>query len=87
MSKKEILPEKRILAECVLFHRIRLEETQEIFAEGCDISVEMVSLIERQMTNPSFEVLVKISWHIEMSVSDMLKFEEKKRTGRYNLHM
>lgn len=78
MSNKEVLPEKRILAECVLFHRIRLKETQELFAEGCDISVEMVSLIERQMTNPSLEMLVKISRHIEMSVSDMLKFKEKE---------
>ena len=77
MTEKKELPEKRILAECVFQHRTRMEESQEIFAEGCEMSTDMISLIERGKTNPSLSTLAKISKHIGISVSDMLKPEGK----------
>ena len=75
MPEKVELPEIKVLAECVLIHRTMLKESQEKFAEKCGMSTDMISLIERGMTNPSLETLGKISRHIGVSVSDMLKIE------------
>ena len=55
-----------------------MEESQESFAEGCEMSTDMISLIERGKTNPSLNTLAKISKHIGISVSDLLKLEEEK---------
>ena len=79
MMKTLELPEKKILAECVFQYRTKMEESQECFAEGCDISTDTISLIERAKFNPSLQTLSKISQHIGISVSDMLKIEEAKK--------
>ncbi|MBR3997128.1 MAG: VanZ family protein [Clostridia bacterium] len=54
-------PEKKILAECVFQYRMKMEESQECFAEGCDISTDTISLIERAKFNPSLQTLSKIT--------------------------
>lgn len=82
MAKKKELPEKKILAECVFEYRTKMEESQESFAEGCNMSTDMISLIERGKTNPSLQTLSKISRHIGISVSDMLKLPEEKKSDR-----
>ncbi len=82
MLKAVELPEKKILAECVFLHRTKMEESQESFAEGCDISTDTLSLIERAKFNPSLLTLSKISQHIGISVSDMLKIEEEKKEDK-----
>jgi len=79
MTKTLDLPEKKILAECVFRHRTKMEESQESFAEGCDISTDTLSLIERAKFNPSLQTLVKISQHIGIPVSEMLKIEEETK--------
>ncbi len=75
MPEKNDLPEIKALAECVLIYRTQMKESQEKFAEKCSMSTDMISLIERGITNPSLETLIKISRHIGISVSDMLKVE------------
>jgi len=87
MQKKNEIPEEfavedRILAETVFHHRTKMEESQESFAEGCNMSTDMVSLIERGKTNPSLHMMVRIARHIGISVSDMLKIEEDEKEGK-----
>ena len=83
MLKKNEVPEEfnaenRILAESVFHHRTKMQESQEKFAEGCNMSTDMISLIERGMTNPSLHTIARIARHIGISVSEMLKLEEEK---------
>ncbi len=69
--------EMAMLAECVAFYRHQMKESQEVFAEGCGLSAEMISLIERRKTNPSIETVVRISRHIGIPIWEMFQFAEK----------
>lgn len=51
--------------------RILMRETQEEFAEHCDISSETVSLIERGKFSPRLETLQKISKYTQVSISSL----------------
>jgi transcriptional regulator with XRE-family HTH domain len=55
---------------------IRLERklTQEQFAETVGISVDFLSLIERGINAPSFEVLEKMARRLRMPVRDLFDF-------------
>ena len=72
------MKELKTLSECVLFYRHLLNESQEIFAERSGLSPEMISLIERQETNPTLASIIKISEHIGISVSEMFAFNLNK---------
>ena len=48
--------------------------TQEAFAELVGISVDFLSLIERGINAPSFEVLEKLSAGLKMPVRDLFDF-------------
>ena len=76
---EEFVAEDRILAEAVYQHRTKMKESQESFAEGCNMSTDMISLIERGKTNPSLHTISRIARHIGISVSDMLKIEEDEK--------
>jgi len=76
---EEFIMEDRILAESVLLHRTKLEESQETFAENCNMSTDMLSLIERGKTNPSLHTMARIARHIGIPVSEMLKIEEETK--------
>ena len=47
---------------------------QEEFAEALDVSVDFLSLIEREINAPSFETLEKISRKVRVPVSELFTF-------------
>jgi transcriptional regulator with XRE-family HTH domain len=63
---------------------IRLERklTQEEFAELVDISVDFLSLIERGVNSPSFEVLEQMANSLKIPVRELFDFRNKPATGR-----
>ena len=60
---------------------IRLERklTQEEFAELVGISVDFLSLIERGINAPSFEVLAKMARGLKMPVMALFDFQRQPR--------
>ncbi|HKD07130.1 MAG TPA: helix-turn-helix transcriptional regulator [Bryobacteraceae bacterium] len=56
--------------------RIRAQRklTQEQFAELVGISVDFLSLIERGVNSPSFEVLEQMARRLRVSVKDLFDF-------------
>ena len=59
---------------------IRLDRklTQEQFAELVEISVDFLSLIERGINAPSFEVLERLSASLKMPVRDFFDFRRRQ---------
>lgn len=51
-------------------------ESQLVFAEGCNISVEEISLIERQRADPRLSTLRKIAEHVGRTVSELVRPQE-----------
>jgi transcriptional regulator with XRE-family HTH domain len=51
--------------------------TQEQLAESLELSVEMVSFMERGIHAPSFETLSRLSAVLKLSVRDLFDFEAK----------
>jgi len=49
--------------------------TQEQLAERLDLSVEMVSFMERGIHAPSFETLGRLSEVLQLPVQDLFAFE------------
>jgi len=49
--------------------------TQEQLAEKLDLSVEMVSFMERGIHAPSFETLGRLSEVLQLPVQDLFAFE------------
>ena len=49
--------------------------TQEQLAERLDLSVEMVSFMERGIHGPSFETLGRLSEVLQLPVQDLFAFE------------
>jgi transcriptional regulator with XRE-family HTH domain len=60
---------------------IRLERkmTQEQFAELVGISVDFLSLIERGINAPSFEVLERMTAKLDLQVRDLFDFRKAIR--------
>ena len=67
------MPEVSILAKRVKAYRENLKKTQ--YEIG--ISPDELSLIEREKANPSLYTLQKISAHMGITVSELLKVEER----------
>ena len=59
--------------------RLDRELTQEEFAELVGISVDFLSLIERGINAPSFEVLERMADRLEMQVRDLFDFRKAVR--------
>ena len=57
--------------------RVRRGMTQERFAETLEMSVDFLSLIERGINAPSFEMLEKISKKLRMTPADLFTFTTK----------
>jgi len=53
------------------------ELTQEQFAELVGISVDFLSLIERGINAPSFEVLERMGGKLHLSVRDLFDFRRR----------
>lgn len=59
------------LGERIKILRLLMKETQEEFAEHCDLSSETVSLIERNKFSPRLETLKKISEYTHLTVGSL----------------
>lgn len=71
------MPEISALAKRVKAYRTSLEKTQFELSNEIGISNEELSLIEREEANPRLDTLQKIAAHMGITVSDLLKVEEK----------
>jgi transcriptional regulator with XRE-family HTH domain len=56
--------------------RLAHELTQEQFAELVGISVDFLSLIERGINAPSFEVLERMAQKLKLRVRDLFDFRD-----------
>lgn len=54
--------------------------TQEEFAELIGISVDFLSLIERGINAPSFEVLERMAERLDLKVRDLFDFAKQVRS-------
>jgi transcriptional regulator with XRE-family HTH domain len=58
------------------------ELTQEQFAELAGISVDFLSLIERGINSPSFEVLERMAGRLDLPVRELFDFGKTAKTAR-----
>ena len=61
------------LAQNIKQIRKMIGMSQSVFACGCGVSVEILSRIERCMTNPTVETLKKIADFCELEIEDLFK--------------
>ena len=66
------MSENTVLAKKVKRLRRNMRESQIDFAGNCDISVETLSLIERERTDPKLSTIQKIAAYANCSVSKLL---------------
>jgi transcriptional regulator with XRE-family HTH domain len=59
--------------------RLDRELTQEQFAELVGISVDFLSLIERGINAPSFEVLERMAGRLDLQVRELFDFRKTAR--------
>ena len=70
------MTELKSIAERTRQLRKERGESQLIFAEGCNISVEEVSLIERRRADPRLSTLRKIAEHTGHTVAELVRPQE-----------
>lgn len=63
--------EVEFLGERIKILRLMMKETQEEFAEHCDLSSETVSLIERGKFSPRLETLKKITAYTQLNIATL----------------
>lgn len=64
--------EQDALVVHIINYRKENELTQEQFAEGCGMSVDNISLIERKKIFPKLDTLGKIAGFMGITVSELL---------------
>ena len=69
------MPEVSALAKRVKAYRASQNKTQFEIAEEIGISMDELSLIERERANPSLGTMQKIAAHMGITVSELLKTE------------
>ena len=67
------MPECEALAKRLKEIRKEMELSQMEFAAECGISTEILSLIEREKTDPKLSTLQKISAYVGCEVSELIK--------------
>ena len=65
------MPENAILAKNVKGLRNKMGQTQEAFAAGCDLSKEIISLIERGKSDPKLSTVKKIAAYTASTVAEL----------------
>lgn len=70
------MPEVSALAKRVKAYREVQRKTQFELADEMGISMEELSLIEREKANPNLGTMQKIASHMGITVSDLLQVEE-----------
>lgn len=73
MAKPTIQDVRDWLAVNLRAERNRIGLAQERLALEAGVDRTMVSKIERGLTNPSLETLLKLSNHLGVSISDLLR--------------
>ncbi len=81
------MPEIEILARKTKKIRTDLNESQEEFSANCDISVEILSMLERGLSNPRLSTLQKIAAYTGFTVADLLSPENDDTGGENNAGM
>ena len=71
------MPEIIALAKNVRKIRTEMKLSQLKFAMECDISLDILSQIEREKTNPRLSTLQKICAYVGCSVADLLRIEDE----------
>lgn len=66
------MPEIEALSKNIRAIRNKLNQSQIDFAANCDISTEILSLIERQKTDPRLSTIQKIAAYVGCEVIDLL---------------
>lgn len=70
------MPETEALAKNLKkIRKEEMKETQAVFASGCGISEEEISLMERKKADPKLSTLKNIAAYTNYSVSELLKVE------------
>ena len=70
------MPEREALAKYLKEFRKINKETQFEFAANVGISIEELSLIEREIANPSLDTLQKIAAYTGSTVSELLRVDK-----------
>ena len=70
------MPEISALAKRVKIYRENMKKTQFELSYEMGISLEELSLIEREGANPRLSTIQKIAEHMGITVSELLKIEE-----------
>jgi transcriptional regulator with XRE-family HTH domain len=55
--------------------RLQRNSTQEQLAEAAEISVDFLSLVERGVNSPSFEVMERLAKSLKVPVKELFDFE------------
>ena len=71
------MPEVSVLAKRIKAYRESLNKTQFELSDEIGISLDELSLIEREKANPSLSTLQKISARMGITVSELLEVEER----------
>ena len=79
------MPETKILAENLKKIRKNMKKSQMEFAAECGISTEILSLIEREKTDPKLSTIQKIAAYTDYTVAELVTNNEKKRKLNKNL--
>lgn len=67
------MPENEALAKNIKTIRKQMKKSQIEFAAECGISTEILSLIERQKTDPKLSTIQKVAAYTNRTVSDLIK--------------
>ena len=70
------MPEREALAKYLKEFRKINKETQFEFAANVGISIEELSLMEREIANPSLDTLQKIAAYTGSTVSELLQVDK-----------
>ena len=70
------MPEREALAKHLKEFRKINKETQFEFAANVGISIEELSLMEREIANPSLDTLQKIAAYTGNTVSELLRVDK-----------
>ena len=71
------MPEFKALSKNIKRIRNEMNMSQMEFAAECGISTEILSLIEREKTNPKLSTLQMIAAYTGYEVSELLKIEHE----------
>lgn len=66
------MPEIEALSKNLKQIRNKMHQSQEVFAAKCGISTEILSLIERQKSDPKLSTIQKIAAYLGCDVVDLL---------------